>query len=243
MMAVHKLTDRKTKGLDLILHTEGGSIAATESVVHYLRQMFGKDIRAIVPQIAMSAGTMVACSCKSVLMTRHANLGPIDPHLGSMPAYGVIAEFKRALREIKRDRAAIAIWQPIIAQYRPTFLSQCDNAIRWSNEFVRTQLAEVMFETDPDRKKKAASVVKKLTDFKGNRTHARHIHYDECKQIGLKVALIEDDQRLQDLVLTVHHCYMHSLMNTQSFKMIENHLGHAFVKQQAVQTIQAIPGP
>jgi ClpP class serine protease len=35
MMAVHKLD--KTKGLDLFLHTQGGSIAATQSIVNYRR--------------------------------------------------------------------------------------------------------------------------------------------------------------------------------------------------------------
>ncbi len=49
--------------------------------------------------------------------------------------------------------------------------------------------------------------------------------------MGLKVKLIEDDKKLQDLVLTVHHCFMHSIMNTPSYKLIENHLGAAFVKQ------------
>jgi hypothetical protein len=238
MMAVHKLD--KTKGLDLILHTPGGDIAATESLVDYLRKIFGNDIRAIVPQIAMSAGTMIACACKEILMAKHSNLGPIDPHLGGMPAYGVIAEFKRAVREVKRDPSRVAVWQPIIAQYRPTFLSRCENAIKWSNAFVREQLETVMFEGDPQRRAKAARVVKKLTDFKGNRTHSRHIHFQECKAIGLRVSLIEDDQPLQDLVLTVHHCYMHSLTNTPAFKMIENHNGNAFIKQQ--QMI-AVPAP
>jgi ClpP class serine protease len=55
MTTVHKL-DRKL-GLDLILHTPGGGIAATQSIVAYLQKMFGRDIRAFVPQIAMSAGT------------------------------------------------------------------------------------------------------------------------------------------------------------------------------------------
>ncbi|MFZ0996354.1 MAG: S49 family peptidase, partial [Candidatus Dormiibacterota bacterium] len=55
MVAVHQLD--RSLGLDLILHTPGGDIAATQSIVDYLHQMFGKDIRAIVPQIAMSAGT------------------------------------------------------------------------------------------------------------------------------------------------------------------------------------------
>ena len=54
----------KTRGLDLILHTPTGVTAATESLVDYLRQMFGNDIRAIVPQLALSAGTMIALSCK-----------------------------------------------------------------------------------------------------------------------------------------------------------------------------------
>jgi ClpP class serine protease len=58
MMAVHKLD--RTKGLDLFLHTPGGSISSTQSIVDYLHKMFGKNIRAIVPQIAMSAGTMIA---------------------------------------------------------------------------------------------------------------------------------------------------------------------------------------
>ena len=66
MMAVHKLD--RSKGLDLILHTPGGELAATESIVNYLHQMFGNDIRAIIPQIAMFGGTMIACSCQKILM-------------------------------------------------------------------------------------------------------------------------------------------------------------------------------
>lgn len=57
MMAVHKLD--RDKGLDLILHTPGGSIAAVQSISDYLHKMFKDDIRVIVPQIAMSAGTML----------------------------------------------------------------------------------------------------------------------------------------------------------------------------------------
>jgi ATP-dependent protease ClpP protease subunit len=235
MMAVHNLD--RNKGLDLILHTQGGSIPATHSIVNYLHKMFKKDIRAIVPQIAMSAGTMIACSCKSILMATHSNLGPIDPHLRGIPAYGVISEFRRACREVKQDASKISIWQTIVSQYRPTFLSQCENAIRWSNEFVEEQLSSVMFDGEQNRRKIARSIRQKLTDYRGNKTHDRHIHIEECQAIGLKVEKIEGDPDLQDLLLTVHHCYMHSLMNTPSYKMIENHLGAALVKQQQIVTI------
>ena len=73
MTVVHGMD--RTKGLDLFLHTPGGEMAATESLVEYLRAMFGMDIRAIVPQIAMSAGTMIACACRTILMGKHSNLG------------------------------------------------------------------------------------------------------------------------------------------------------------------------
>jgi hypothetical protein len=230
MMAVHGLDRRK--GLDLILHTPGGGIAATQSIMSYLQKMFHDDIRAVVPQIAMSAGTIMACCCKEIWMSeKHANVGPIDPHLDGLPAYGVIQEFRRALRETKRDPSTIPIWQSVIGQYFPTYLSQCENAIKGSNRFVTAQLRRVMFKGRPQALRKARLIVKKLTDYSGNKGHDRHIDFDECKKIGLKVSSLESDQELQDLVLTVHHCYMHSLMNTQAFKIIENQQGAAFVKQ------------
>jgi ClpP class serine protease len=103
MAAVHKLD--RSKGLDLLLHTPGGDLAATESIVDYLHRMFGKDIRAIVPQLAMSAGTMISCACKEVVMGKQSNLGPIDPQFGGIPAHGVIKEFEEAIEAIKKDPA------------------------------------------------------------------------------------------------------------------------------------------
>ena len=235
MMAIHSL-DRK-KGLDLLLHTPGGDIAATESIVNYLHKMFGDDIRAIVPQIAMSAGTMLACSCKNIVMGKHSNLGPIDPHFGGIPAHGVLAEFKRACEEVKSDQAKAIIWAQIISKYHPTFLGQCENAIAWSENFVREQLKNVMFKGEKDAQKKASDITTKLGNFQDNKTHAHHIHIDEYKKMGLKVTELEADQELQDLILTVHHCYMHSLTNTSAYKLIENQNGIAFVKQQRQQMV------
>lgn len=210
MMAIHNL-DRK-KGLDLILHTEGGDIAATESIVNYLHKMFDGNIRAIIPQIAMSAGTMIACSCKTILMGKQSNLGPIDPHLSGIPAHGVIAEFNRACKEVAEDPNKAVLWAQIISKYHPTFLGQCENAISWSESFVEDQLKNVMFKGHQDATEKAKSITGKLSSFEGNKTHARHLHITECKNIGLEIEEVETNQELQDLILTVHHCYMHSLM-------------------------------
>lgn len=235
MMAVHRMD--RSKGLDLLLHTPGGGIGSTQSIVNYLRKMFGNDIRAIVPQIAMSAGTMVACSCRAIVMGTHSNIGPIDPQLRDVPCYGVIEEFRRAYREVKKAPTKALLWQTIIGQYRPTFLSQCENSIKWSNAFVKEQLEAVMFAGEPDAKEKASQIVKLLTDYRGNKSHNRHIHAEECEAMGLKIERLEatGNETLQDLVLTVHHCYMHSLMNSGTYKVVENHMGTAFMKQLAIQ--------
>lgn len=62
-------------GLDLILHTPGGDVAATESIIDYLNDIFEGNIRAIIPQLAMSGGTMIACSCKEIIMGKQSSLG------------------------------------------------------------------------------------------------------------------------------------------------------------------------
>jgi ATP-dependent protease ClpP protease subunit len=233
MNAIHGLN--RSLGLDLILHTPGGSVSATISIVHYIRKMFGNDVRVIVPQIAMSAGTMIACSAKSIVMGKHSQLGPTDPHLAGVPAAGVIMEFKRACKEVKADKDRIPIWQAIIGQYRPTFISQCENAMEWARQFVETELAICMLASYPDARKRAKGIVKKLTHYTDNKRHDRPIHADECKSIGLTIEDLEADSEFQDLVLSVHHCYMHAFMNGRAYKIIENHIGGSMVKIEAGQ--------
>ena len=46
----------------------------------------------------------------------------------------------------------------------------------------------------------------------------------------MKVLDMEPDRSLRELVLTVHHSFVNTLMNTPSFKIIENHLGRALIK-------------
>lgn len=237
MMAIHGMDCKK--GLDLILHTPGGGIAATESIIDYLHRKFGPDIRVVVPQIAMSAGTMIACSGKKIVMGKQSNLGPIDPQLRGIPAHGVVEEFHRAHKEIKDDPTKLAVWQFILQKYHPTFLTECENAIALSEEFVLKNLEAIMFKRDKKAKEKAKKVVDYLTAYKDRKTHGRHINIDECKKIGLKIEDLEDDQTLQDLVLTIHHCYMHTLANTPVFKIIENHKGATMARIQALVQVQA----
>lgn len=228
MAAIHELD--RTKGLDLILHTPGGDAAATESLVDYLRAMSGDNIRAIVPQIAMSAGTMVACACKEIVMGKHSSLGPIDPQMGGLAAHGIIEEFDRARQEIRSDPSAIPLWQPIIAKYPPTLIGECQKAIDWAEEMVRFWLETGMFAGDTDASEKAARVVAEFGDHALTKSHGRHISLQKAREAGLAIVVLEDDDALQEAVLSVHHACITTLGETNMIKLIENHNGVAFAQ-------------
>lgn len=234
MTVIHGLD--RSKGLDLVLHTPGGETAATESLVVYLRAMFGHDIRAIVPELAMSAGTMIACACREIMMGKHSSLGPIDPQLAGVAAHGVVEEFNRAHAEIKADQSRAFVWQPIIAKYSPTLIGECEKAIQWSNEMAREWLVTGMLKDDSDRDAKAARIVTELGDHAVTKSHARHLSPTRCKEMGLVVGTLEDDQALQDALLSVHHACILTLAGTGAFKIIENHEGVASlsVAQQVI---------
>lgn len=237
MTCINKLD--RSKGLDLILHTPGGSMAATESLVYYLRAMFKTDIRAVIPQIAMSGGTMIACSCAEIVMGEHSSLGPIDPQVLGMPAHGVDEEFKRAAREISHSQSAIPLWQPIIAKYRPTLIGECDKAIKWSTQVTTEWLQSGMFKGDEKANEHAEKIVEELGNHALTKSHDRHIDPTKAVEIGLKVSKLEDDAKLQDLVLTVHHACVQTFHDTQAFKIIENHKGVAFIRQVKRAIVQA----
>ncbi|MCY4312731.1 MAG: ATP-dependent Clp protease proteolytic subunit [Gammaproteobacteria bacterium] len=76
--------------LDLIIHSPGGSPEAAEAIVSYLRSHFS-DIRVIVPQLAMSAATMIACSGDQIMLGKHSSLGPTDPQILTATSLGVRA--------------------------------------------------------------------------------------------------------------------------------------------------------
>lgn len=238
MAVIHGL-DRGL-GLDLILHTPGGSVAATESLVDYLKKMFGNDIRVIVPQLAMSAGTMIACAAKSIVMGKQSSLGPIDPQMGQIPAHGVVEEFETARKEIKKDLTNVPLWQPILAKYPPTLIGECQKAIAWANDIVEEWLKTGMLQNTQDPSAEAKRIVLELGDHSLMKSHARHLSADRCRNMGLIVEQLEDDNEFQDLVLSVHHACIHCLTATSATKIIENHQGKAFI-QRAVLIRQALP--
>jgi hypothetical protein len=68
-------------------------------------------------------------------------------------------------------------------------------------------------------------------------SHSRHISADRARGLGIDVTDLEDDQALQEAVLTVHHTCVQTLGATHAIKLIENHKGVAYVSGVQVSAV------
>src|SRR5205807_154713 len=130
---------------------------------------------------------MIACACNSIVMGRHSSLGPIDPQFGGTAAHGVIEEFERAKREVKKDPLMANIWAPILSKYPATFVGECQKAIDWSEKMVAEWLETGMFANRNVPAAAAKDVIKELGDHALTLSHARHISAKRAKDIGLEI--------------------------------------------------------
>ena len=196
MTCINKLKGEK---LDLIIHSPGGSLEATEQLVQYLRAKY-KYIRAIVPQNAMSAATMLACACDEIVMGKQSAIGPIDPQMTltrsngiaySLPAHSILADFAKAKSEIAADSNAAKVWVPKLLEIPNGFLDLCVKTIQLSKSKVAEWLNMYMFKDSDD--KPGETIANWLGDFNEHKTHGRPINYLLAQEKGLKIKLLEDD--------------------------------------------------
>lgn len=83
-----KLTDPDVP-IDLILHTPGGLVLASEQIAYALCR-HKAPVTVFVPHYAMSGGTLIALAADQIVMDENAVLGPVDPQLGQYPAASIL---------------------------------------------------------------------------------------------------------------------------------------------------------
>ncbi len=79
----------KECAIDLIIHTPGGLVLASEQIAEALLRHPGK-VTVFVPHYAMSGGTLIAMAADELVMDQNAVLGPLDPQLGQYPATSIL---------------------------------------------------------------------------------------------------------------------------------------------------------
>lgn len=156
--------------IDLILHTPGGLVLATEQIARALVRHPAK-VTVFVPHYAMSGGTMLAMAADEIVMDENAVLGPVDPQLGSTPAASVL--------KVLEDKPISDIDDQTIVT-----ADIARKAIRQVQKFVRTLLEDCV----PKRKiepERIDRIIEALTT--GQVTHDYPISVEEAQELGLHV--------------------------------------------------------
>jgi hypothetical protein len=227
--------------LDVILHSPGGQAEATASIVRYLRSRF-EDIRVFVPLAAMSAATMWALAANRIVMGKHSQLGPIDPQLltaqGAIPARAILDQFEKAREAVAENPASVGAYLPMLQQYGPALLQMCENAEALAERLVGQWLEAYMFAGRDDAPALAAETAHWFNNHQVHQSHGLGIGRDAAREQGIVIDDLEDDEDLQDLVLSTFHATAITFNQSPAVKLIENHLGRRFMKSIQVQQIQ-----
>jgi ClpP class serine protease len=167
--------------IDLVLHTPGGLVLASEQIARALVEHAGK-VTVFVPHYAMSGGTMIALAADEIVMDPNAVLGPVDPQIGGAPAASIIR----------------AVEQKPIERVSDTTLILADIS-RKAQAQVQAFVTELLTESKQLAADKAAETGKALTE--GRWTHDFPITVKAARSLGLKVstAMPKEVYALMDL--------------------------------------------
>ena len=213
--------------VDVFIHSPGGSAEATESIVAILRSKFD-DIRFIVTGTAKSAATMLVMSGDRILMTNDSELGPTDPQefVGGArpaPAGAILDQFELGKKEVAKNPALIGGWLPILQQYGPSLLIECENHIKLSESLVAGWLRSYMFGSDEDAQSKAKKLARYLANDKNFLSHGRRVDINMLLERGAIVERVEDlPEDVAAAINRVHLTVMATLDSTAAVKIFEN---------------------
>ena len=237
-------------GLVLILHTPGGDPNAVESIVEYLHAKFDR-IDVVVPYLAMSGGAMISLASDLLVLGKQSQLGPIDPQFlidNKFHSARAIQEgFKKARADIEKDTKLAHLWAPILQNMGPSLVLEADKALAYSKELVVNWLNNRMLkgiEDEKERRKKADTIAayfnaEDIPSYGQVHVHGQRIGVEKLKELGLTLELLENNQGLQNDVLTSYHLMTLIFEMTPSLKFIASDRGKMWVKQQ--QILQAPP--
>ena len=239
-------------GLVLILYTPGGDPNAVESIVEYLHAKFDR-INVVIPYLAMSGGAMISLASDLLVLGKQSQLGPIDPQflIGNKvhSARAIQEGFNKAKEDIEKDTKLAHLWAPILQNMGPSLVLEADKALAYSKELVVNWLNDRMLkgiENEQERSEKANTIAAYFnaedTPSHGQvHVHGQRIGAEKLRELGLKLEFLEDNQGLQNDVLTSYHLMTLIFEMTPSLKFIASDRGKMWVKQQQQILIPASP--
>ena len=205
----------RPKSIVVILDTPGGIVEVVQRMVTTIRFHYS-DVTVIVPDRAMSAGTIFALSADRIMMDYFSCLGPIDPQIERdgklVPALSYLNQFER-LNAKARDGELTTAEYALLAKFDLAELHQFEQARELSIELLIEWLSQYKFKdwvttethrhpvTDEIRRERAKHIATLLNNAERWHSHGRPINMNVLREeVGLKIEDISNREELREEV-------------------------------------------
>lgn len=209
-------TEKKEKVV-VVLETEGGYIEVVQRIAETLRHHYS-GVEFIVPNFAMSAGTVLVMSGDAIHMDYFSILGPIDPQVGhadggQVPALGYLARYRELIEKADQGTLNTAELAILIEKFDQAELYRYEQARKLSISLLEEWLVKYKFKdwektqkrgrkvTDRMRRNRATTIAKKLSNPDRWHSHGRGISMEVLRRdINLRIEDFGENNELRDII-------------------------------------------
>lgn len=230
--ALEPIASRRGR-LAILLHTAGGVVEIAERMVNVIRHFYSEVIF-IVPDRALSAGTVFAMSGDAIMMDFFSCLGPIDPQVERdkklVPALSYLTQYDRLIQKATNGTLTNAEFA-ILSKFDLAELHQYEMAKDLSVSLLVKWLATYKFKdwhhtetrklpvTQADREKRAKEIADALMDNSRWGSHQRGIPMKVLQEeLGLRI----DDLAANPPLSKAVHEYFDLVIDY----IVRNEIGH-----------------
>lgn len=210
---VKQKSERKDSSISVVLRTGGGSAETTERMVAVLRKHY-ETVNFIVPDVAMSAGTIFCMSGDRIFMDYASSLGPIDPQVqlpdtgDLVPALGYIDKVSEIVEKKNLSPADVVMLKSIDLAKLALFEQGRDLSV----DLLKNWLVSYKFKDwkkhsstgeeveESERENRAQEVAEALSDHKRWRSHGRNLDVEKLKELRIKIDDYSDNQELRTAI-------------------------------------------
>lgn len=212
---VNKRSDRQENAIAIFLRTAGGSVETSEKMVDILRKHYG-SVYFVVPDRAMSAGTILCMSGDKIYMDYSSSLGPVDPQVPTsdtgeyLPAMGYLDKVTEISAKDNLTPADVILLKSLDLGR----LALYEQARDLSIDLLKNWLVKYKFKdwnkhqtTKPGTKvtkrqklARAEEIATNLADHKKWRTHGRNLDILKLQEMRLHIDDYSDDNNLRKTI-------------------------------------------
>ncbi|MDD9819903.1 MAG: ATP-dependent Clp protease proteolytic subunit [Nitrospira sp.] len=206
-----EMNRNKKRKLAIILQTPGGVVEVVERMVDVIRNSY-EEVIAIVPDQAMSAGTVLALSADRIMMDYFSRLGPIDPQIAKdeklVPALAYLKQYEKLNQKAAEGSLTTAEYA-MLRQLDVGELYQFEQARELSVELLIKWLSQYKFKnwkkmetsrkrvTESIKQTRAKAIAHILNDPERWHSHGRGIGIETLrKELKLQIEDYSENQPL-----------------------------------------------